>query len=144
MFKDDGGTNIGDQLKINKLFPSFITKEEGSVFTTEVSLAEVEGDLTRFKKDKRPGPDGWPIEFFLWFFDFVGKDLLDAVELSRREGRANFSLNSTFITLIPKSENPSTFADFRPISLCNMVYKLIEKIVANHLKPFLDKSLLGE
>ena len=144
MFKDDGGTKIGDQQKVIKLFPSFITKEEAGAFTTEVSLTEVEGALKSFKKDKSPGVDGWPIEFFLWFFDFVGKDLLDAVELSRREGRANFSLNSTFITLIPKSEKPSTFDDFRPISLCNLVYKLIAKIAANCLKPFLDKSLLVE
>ena len=84
MFKDDGGTNIGDQLKVIKLFPSFISKEDAIVFTSEVTLVEVEGALKGFKRDKSPDPDGWPIEFFLWFFDLVGKDLLGAVELSRK------------------------------------------------------------
>ena len=74
----------------------------------------------------------------------MGKDLLDAVELSIKEGRVNFSLNSTFLTLIPKCEKLSTFAAIRPISLCNLVYKLIAKIAANRLKPFLYKTLSGE
>ena len=61
MFKDDGCTNIGDQLKVNKLYPSYISKEKGGVFTMEVSLAEVEGALKIFKKDKSPGFDGWHV-----------------------------------------------------------------------------------
>ena len=144
MFKDDDCTNIGDHLKVIKLFPSFISKEEGHIFTSEVTIAEVESTLKSFKNDKILGPDGWTIEFFLWFFGLLGKDILDSVELSRREGRVHSPLNYTFITLIPKVENPSTFADFRPISLCNLVYKLIAKITATHLKPFLDSSLSCE
>ena len=63
------------------------------------------------------------------------------VEESRLSGRVLPSLNSTFITLIPKKDKPSTFDDFRPISLCNLIYKLIAKVVANRLNPFLDKFI---
>ena len=45
MFKYDDCTNIGDQLKVIKLFPSFITKEEGHIFNSEVTIEEVEGAL---------------------------------------------------------------------------------------------------
>ena len=104
-------------------------------------MEEVELDLKSFKKDKSPGPDGWPVEFYLDFLDILGNDLLQLVDSSRMEGRVVPSLNSTFIALIPKKEKPLTFADFRPISLCNLVYKLISKVVALRLKPFLDKFI---
>ena len=47
------------------------------------------------------------------------------------------SINTTFITLIPKTKNPRKVSNFRPISLCNVFYKLIAKVVANWLKKFL-------
>ena len=97
--------------------------------------------LKSFNKDKSPGPDGWPVEFFLAFFDILGIELVNVVEASRMEGRVIPSLNSTFIALIPKKEKPLTFTEFRPISLCNLVYKLISKIAALRLKPYLDKFI---
>jgi hypothetical protein len=51
------------------------------------------------------------------------------------------SLNSTFLTLIPKANKPISFDDFRPISLCNLCYKVISKIISNRIKPFLYNSL---
>ena len=54
------------------------------------------------------------------------------------------SLNSTFLSLIPKKDKPITFADFRPISLCNLLYKLILKVAAVRLKPFLDTHITKE
>ena len=57
------------------------------------------------------------------------------------EGKVSGALNATFITLIPKRDKPLSFADFRHISLCNLVYKTISKIVAIRLKPFLDKAI---
>ena len=104
-------------------------------------MDEIKQALKSFKKDKLSGPDGWHVEFFLAFMDLIGIDLLDMVETSRLEGRVLPSLNSTFFALIPKKEKPLTFADFRPISLCNLVYKLISKIAALRLKPFLDKFI---
>ena len=56
-------------------------------------------------------------------------------------GKVATALNSTFIALIPKVDNPSCFGDFRPISLCNLCYKLIAKVAASRLKPFLDSSI---
>jgi hypothetical protein len=102
------------------------------------------GALNSFNKDRSPGPDGWTVEFFLHFFDLVGTDLLDLVEESRLRGRIIGTLNSTFLTLIPKENNPSTFGDYRTIALCNLCYKLITKIIANRIKPILSRTLSGE
>jgi hypothetical protein len=49
--------------------------------------------------------------------------------------------NATFFALIPK-EKEANFADkFRPISLCNVIYKIITKILANRLKPILQEII---
>ena len=50
----------------------------------------------------------------------------------------------SFLTLIPKKEKTIYFADFRPISLCNLVYKLISKFIALRLKPHLDSHISQE
>ena len=50
-------------------------------------------------------------------------------------------INKTFITLIPKSDNPESTNHFRPISLCNVSYKIIAKILANRIKQLLNKII---
>ena len=47
-------------------------------------------------------------------------------------------MNDTYICLIPKVKSPQKVTEFRPISLCNVVYRLISKILANRLKRVLD------
>ena len=52
-------------------------------------------------------------------------------------GTIQASLNHTYITLVPKSKSPEKVIEFRPISLCNILYKLISKVLANQLKSLL-------
>ena len=51
------------------------------------------------------------------------------------------SLNQTFLTLIPKVIIPEDVSHFRPISLCNVTYKIISKILVSRLKPFIYKLI---
>ena len=53
------------------------------------------------------------------------------------------SINHTSITLIPKVKNRERVSEFRPISLCNVIYKVVNKVIANRLKPFLN-SIISE
>ena len=117
------------------------TDEDIDCFLKPILGPEVEAVLRGFKEDKSPGSDGWPVEFFLAFYDLVGEELVMAVEQARLQGKVSGALNSTFLTLIPKCEKPLTCDDFRPISLCNLVYKIISKIAAIRLKAILNRSL---
>ena len=49
--------------------------------------------------------------------------------------------NSSFLALIPKEKNPSTLDRFRPISLCNIGYKVITKVIYNCLKEVLTSII---
>lgn len=52
--------------------------------------------------------------------------------------------NNTFIALIPKKVEFNSFDDFCPISLCNTIYKIISKVMANRLKPILELVISSE
>lgn len=144
IYKAPGGINILEIMRIAELFPRFVDQEDTEELQKEVTLDELEATLKWFKKDKSPGPDGWTIEFYIAFFDILGHDLLNIVEASRRRGRISSAIKSTFIALIPKTDAPSSFDDFRPISLCNCLYKIIAKIIANRLKPILSLHISSE
>jgi len=109
-----------------------------------VTLMELKSILTLFKKEKNLEPDGCSVEFFLHFFDLVSEDLLAMVEETRTSRRIERSINSTFLALIPKNNKPQQFGDYRSISLCNLVYKVISKVIANQIKPILSRELSVE
>ena len=109
-----------------------------------VQLEEVKEVLQNFIKDKSLGLSIWTMELFFHFFDFVGQDLLRAIEESRKKEYILKNLNTTYITLIPKRDKLDSFDDFRPISLCNLVYNIITKIISNIIKTSLKNYISPE
>ena len=88
-----------------------------------------------------PGPDGMSPIFYKSFWHIVGEDVTVVVLKVLNSSVVLESLNSTFIALISKVEQPRKVSDFHPISLCNVIYKLISKVLVNRLKNFLAKAI---
>ena len=82
-------------------------------------------------------PDGFTLNFFHHFWEMIKIDVWNIVEKSRLSGHILPALNATFLTLIPKGEGTDSPDKFIPISLYNMIYKIITKVIANRLKPIL-------
>jgi hypothetical protein len=87
---------------------------------------------------KAPGPDGMPSIFYKKHWEIVGPQVVKEVLAVLNGGPIPEDWNDTWVALIPKVKNPEAMKDLRPISLCNVVYKLISKVLANHLKEILD------
>ena len=75
--------------------------------------------------------------FFQKYWDIVGNNVTNLVLNVLNHNIPIPELNKTNISLIPKINNPKRMTDFRPISLCNVIYKLISKTLANRLKALL-------
>lgn len=102
------------------------------------SYSEIKKIVKLMAPTKAPGPDGMSALFYQHYWTTVGKDLVVVVQKKFRSGRMLSELNRTHITLIPKHKVSNKVIHFRPISLCNVAYKVISKVIANHLKPLLN------
>nr|GEU28766.1 hypothetical protein [Tanacetum cinerariifolium] len=71
--------------------------------------------------------------------DIIGVDVIKAVKEFFTNGRLLMELNHTIIALIPKVNTPARVTDYTPISCCNVLFKCISKIIANHLKDSLKR-----
>lgn len=85
-----------------------------------------------------PGPDGLNPAFYHKFWSVVGEDVTNVMRRFMNEGILPEGLNDTIVVLIPKKSRPETMGDLRPISLCNVLYKVISKVLANRLKVVLN------
>ncbi|XP_058222888.1 uncharacterized protein LOC131332605 [Rhododendron vialii] len=91
---------------------------------------------------KAPGVDGMTALFYQSYWSIVGKDVVAAVKSFFHSSHLLRLVNQMLITLIPKVGCPTTPGQFCPISLCNVSYKLITKILANRLRDILPSIIL--
>ncbi|KAL0355533.1 UNVERIFIED_CONTAM: putative mitochondrial protein [Sesamum radiatum] len=118
-----------------------ITEAVNNELTRPFTPDEITSALLQMHPFKSPGPDGMSPFFFQKYWNIVGVDICNCVLDFLNNGSFNPLLNFTQIVLIPKCSNPDNMTHFRPISLCNVVYKLASKTIANRLKPFLDSII---
>ena len=92
--------------------------------------------------DKAPGPDGFTMAFFQKCWNVVEKDVMAFFDHFHTSSEFEWSLNASFLSLIPKKNNALNIKDFLPTNLVGSVYKLLSKVLANRLRLALDKPIL--
>uniref|UniRef100_A0A2N9HI63 Reverse transcriptase domain-containing protein n=1 Tax=Fagus sylvatica TaxID=28930 RepID=A0A2N9HI63_FAGSY len=100
-----------------------------------------QGDLFAMNDQKALGNDGLPAMFYKRYWATVGLTVTAAIQSFFSTGKMLKEINNTLLVLIPKNSNPSTVNHFRPISLCNTVYKVISKLLVARVRPVLDKLI---
>jgi hypothetical protein len=108
---------------------------------SEFSDREIGDALFQIGPLKAPGPDGMPGRFFQRNWGVMQEEVTKAVKKFFHDGVMPEGINDTSLVLIPKGKNPEELSDFRPISLCNVIYKIISKCLANRLRPILDEII---
>jgi hypothetical protein len=109
----------------------WVTESMNDDLVWDCSMEEIELALFQMGPYKAPGLDGLNASFFQTNWPIMKKEVCNVVMNCLNTGTIPQELNMTHITLIPKSKNPMNVMDFRPISLCNVLYKLISKVLAN-------------
>ena len=106
-----------------------------------MSNEEIATALWSLKAFKALRPDGLHAGFFQRFWLTVGDSVKEEIRKVFLSRKILDYLNSTSIVLIPKIQCPESINNYRPISLCNSVYKIITKIIVGRLRPYLDKLI---
>lgn len=102
---------------------------------------EVQTACKQIHPSKVPGSDGMPGMFYQKFWSILGTDVITFCLECLNGNRSLDEVNKTFIVLIPKVKKPETLTQFHPISLCNVLYKIITKTIVNIWKHFLPACI---
>ena len=116
------------------LIPGKITEEMNNALLAPYTNDEVRKALFDIGDLKAPGPDGLHAIFYKRFWSILGDDLIEEVLKAVNTCSIPEGWNDTAIVIIPKVNASEKVTQFRPISLCNVVYKVISKMIASHLK----------
>ena len=174
LIRDEGGRSWESQEKIGEVFANYfnglfstsgvvdyegclgamegrVTESMNESFVRPFTMEEIKTALFQMAPLKASGPDGFNSCFFQKNWDIVGPEVCKAILFSLTNVVIDKELNLTFTALIPKVKNPISVMDFRSISLCNVIYKIISKVLANRLKvilphiisPFQSAFILG-
>lgn len=104
-----------------------------------IHAAEVKEAVFLLGAFKAPGPDGLQPLFYHRFWHIVGHAVTTVVQRAFSEGQLPEGVNETLINLIPKVDHPDSITQFRPISLCNVIVRIISKVLVGIIRPLLHK-----
>ncbi|WOL13087.1 hypothetical protein Cni_G21856 [Canna indica] len=121
--------------------PKKVSRRDNNWLLKPVTYEEVKTAVFAINVDSAPGPDGFTSAFFRHFWHVVDKDVVAAIIYFFRNMKLIRPFNDTLIALIPKSKNTLDMSSLRPISLCNIFYKICTKILVKRMQPIMSKVI---
>lgn len=127
--------------EIRVLVPYQCSYADRDMLLREITEEDIKGVLFSMLRDKSPGPDGYTVELLREKWNIVKLDFVVVVQSFFRYGFLTKGVNTTILALIPKKKEVKYFKDYHPISLCNVLYKVISKLIANRLKKLIPSFI---
>jgi hypothetical protein len=106
--------------KLLKHIPQVISQQDNINLSDTFEESEIFTAIQQMELDKVPGPDGFSTHFYKLCWNIIKFDLVHMVRYVQKSARVGGSTNSSFLALVPKEVNPSSFIIFIPISLSTM------------------------
>lgn len=128
---------VGEDLSNRMVFKK-LNEDQKLTLVLPVSDEEVKEATFAMHPDKAPGMDGLNPSFFRAYWNIVGQDVCNFCRNFFETWNLPETINTTLVCLIPKVKNPKKVADLRPISLCNVLMRILSKVMANRVKPTLQ------
>ncbi|KAL8108439.1 hypothetical protein AgCh_024775 [Apium graveolens] len=111
-----------------------VTEEHNCELHKPITYEEVKKALFEMYPEKSPRPDGLNPGFYQAYWEVVGRDMVEFCQKYFAIGDLPAGVNNTLVCLIPKVTQPQQMTDVRPISLCNILFRVLSKVLANRLK----------
>jgi len=116
-----------------------LDSESAALLDEPITLEECQQALAAMKQDKTPGSDGLTVEFYKLHWDQIKEPLYQCFLEAQAKGYMSLSQTHGVIRLIPKpGKNPLLIANWRPITLLNVDYKILSAVLARRLRSVLD------
>lgn len=127
---------LGTEQEVLKFNPSNLYEENQNLSALEApfTVIEIEVAVRQLARNKVSGPDGLPNEFVQYHWMTVKEELVDIVQRFYENEVDLREVNRANIIMVPKKEVPEKLTDYRPISVMNVIPKVISKILANWLR----------
>jgi hypothetical protein len=129
-----------DPTLLQKVYPR-VTANMNDSLRRPYTAEDVRKALFSIGDMKAPGTDGLHAIFFKKCWHIVGEVLTQEVLQAINDKVSPVGWNDTVIVLIPKVETPESISHYRPISLCNVLYKVISKMIVVRIKHILDEVI---
>ena len=119
-----------------------IDQEDKEMLDKCITVDEIVTSLNNFQNNKTPGSDGLTKEFYICFIDKLLPILLELYNVMFENGFMSNSQKLSYISVICKNDNnPENVCSYRPISLLNVDYKILTKLLSKRLEYVLDKVI---
>lgn len=118
-----------------------VSDSDNAILTAPFSEDEIKAAVWDCGSDKSPGSDGFNFRFIKEFWNTIKPEICAFIHEFYESGKLVRGFNPSFVTLIPKVENPVQLKDYRPISLISSMYKILAKLLARRLSPVLQKVI---
>lgn len=141
LFSEHDEVHLSNVASMLEHIPLVISNEENLALTQPISEAEIFATVWSLGPNKSSRPNGFSISFYRHLWEVIKYDLIRMLQYSHQTLRLGRNTNSSFLALVPKETNPTSFVRFRPISFCNFSYKLLTNVIASRLKKILPKII---